>query len=77
MKRNGYNRGAVNEEDKKMAGRTNCETCANFVYDDELETYCCDVNLDEDEMEKYMSGTTDFCHYFTLYDEYKVVRKQT
>ena len=29
---------------------TNCETCANFYYDDETEEYTCDVSLDEDEM---------------------------
>ena len=31
----------------KAAG---CDYCANYVYDDETDTYYCDVNLDEDEM---------------------------
>lgn len=53
-----------------------CEQCAYYDYDEEYDEYYCSVNLDEDEMEKYMSGNTDSCHYFTLYDEYKVVRKQ-
>jgi hypothetical protein len=53
-----------------------CEQCAYYDYDEEFDEYYCSVNLDEDEMEKYMSGNTDSCHYFTLYDEYKVVRKQ-
>ena len=42
-----------------------------------ISTFAQSLNLmPEDEMEKYMSGNTDSCHYFTLYDEYKVVRKQ-
>ena len=28
------------------------------------------------EMEKYMSGNMDSCHYYSAYDEYKIVRKQ-
>ena len=26
-----------------------CDTCANFMYDEELEEYICDVNMDEDD----------------------------
>ena len=55
---------------------TSCETCANYVYDEFCDCYFCTVNLDEDEMEKYVSGHMDFCRYFTPYDEYKVVQKQ-
>ena len=55
---------------------SNCETCMNYEYDEEYEYYVCVKNLDEDEMEKYMSGNTDSCHYFTLYNEYKIVEKQ-
>ena len=29
---------------------SNCESCVNYVYDDEMECYCCDMNLDEDDM---------------------------
>ena len=28
---------------------TSCDYCANYVYDEESESYYCDVNLDEDE----------------------------
>lgn len=27
---------------------TSCDYCANYVYDEESESYYCDVNLDED-----------------------------
>lgn len=55
---------------------SNCESCANYVYDDEMEYYCCDMNLDEDEMYRFLTGTCDSCPYYQIYDEYKIVRKQ-
>lgn len=53
-----------------------CEHCANYVYDEEMDYYYCQINLDEDEMARFMQQKTDNCHYFQLYDEYKIVRKQ-
>ncbi len=29
---------------------TSCESCGNFVYDEDYECYTCEVDLDEDEM---------------------------
>lgn len=54
----------------------NCEYCANFIYDDEDECYICDINLDEDDMVRFLKGDTRSCPYFRDGDEYKVVRKQ-
>ena len=34
---------------------SNCESCVNYVYDDEMECYCCDMNLDEDDMVKFLT----------------------
>ena len=51
-----------------------CEFCANFVSDDEFGDYC-NINLDEDEMARFLTRSTDTCHYFQLYDEYKIVKK--
>ncbi len=59
-----------------MNNRTNCECCSNYVFDEECEYYICEVNLDEDEMVKFMKNTFDQCPYFQLDDEYKVVRRQ-
>ena len=56
---------------------TQCENCSNYYYDDELQEYCCDVNLDEDEMEKFLTDSFNGgCPYYRLEDEYKTVRKQ-
>lgn len=55
---------------------TNCECCNNYIYDDYDDCYVCDVNLDEDEMYKFMSGSFDSCPYYQSNDEYEIVRKQ-
>ena len=59
-----------------MAGRTSCEMCANYTYDEDWDCYVCDINLDEDEMVRFMSDTYYNCPYFRNGDEYMVVRKQ-
>ena len=56
---------------------TSCDYCANYVYDEESESYYCDVNLDEDEMEKFLTDSFQGgCPYYRLEDEYRTVRKQ-
>ena len=55
---------------------TNCESCANYVYDAEYDEYYCDCRLDEDEMARFMTNTLKDCPYFQDGDEYKIVRKQ-
>lgn len=56
--------------------KTNCETCVNYYYDDETEEYCCDINLDEDEMVRFLTSSNYQCPYYRLYDEYGIVKKQ-
>ena len=62
-----------------MAGKNNtagCEYCSNYVYDDELEAYVCDVNMDEDDYVRIMSERYFQCPYYRNGDDYAVVRKQ-
>lgn len=47
-----------------------------FEYDDEYECYVCGMNLDEDEMYRFMQNTFDNCPYYKFGDEYTIVRKQ-
>lgn len=54
----------------------NCENCAYYGYDEEYECYVCRINLDEDELYRFLQGGSFDCPYFDPYDEYKVVRKQ-
>ena len=53
-----------------------CETCRNYVYDEDYEYYVCDMDLDEDEMYRFLSGSRDSCPYYQLDNEYLIVRKQ-
>ena len=53
-----------------------CEQCKNFVFDDEEECFICDVNLDEDDMMRFLSSKYKKCPYFQNGDDYAIVRKQ-
>ena len=59
---------------KKSA--TSCDYCANYVYDEDSESYYCDINLDEDEYYRFISSEYRECPYYRCGDEYKVVRHQ-
>lgn len=52
-----------------------CDNCEHYIEDEDGEMYC-DVNLDEDEEEKFRMSGTKSCPYFKFYDEYKSVQKQ-
>ncbi len=53
-----------------------CEECNNYMYDDEEECYVCDMNLDEDDMYKFLTGNNKDCPYYQSDNEYEVVRHQ-
>ena len=42
-----------------MAEQGNCDTCVNFVYDEDYEYYVCDMDLDEDDMVRFLTGNTN------------------
>ncbi|MBE6638128.1 MAG: hypothetical protein E7616_01540 [Ruminococcaceae bacterium] len=60
----------------KKETQANCETCEFYRYDEELDLYVCDMNLDEDEMADYLVKGSARCVYYRFYDEYKTVQKQ-
>ena len=62
------------KKDKKTVVR--CECCGNYVYDEENEYYVCEVDLDEDDMVRFLKGDARACPYYQSDDEYKIVRKQ-
>lgn len=59
-----------------MAEGYQCDTCNNLVYDDELEEYVCDMDMDEDDYARLMSSQHATCPYYQNGDEYRVVRHQ-
>ena len=49
-----------------MSDAVNCEYCVNYSYDDDYECYTCEINLDEDEMVKFITGNFNQCPYFKM-----------
>lgn len=54
----------------------NCDTCNHYIYDEEYEYYYCDMDLDEDDMARFLMGNMSACSFYQSDDEYKIVRKQ-
>ena len=59
---------------KKTTG--SCESCTYYAYDEDYECYICEMDLDEDELVRFLSDTHYDCPYSRNGDEYLVVRKQ-
>ena len=53
-----------------------CDLCAYYWIDEEDGTGECQVNLDEDEMYRFVQGSFQDCPYYQFGDEYRIVRKQ-
>ncbi len=53
-----------------------CEDCVQYIYDDEAECRVCFADLDEDEMFRFFSGTSECPSYRRDDGEYSVVKKQ-
>ena len=54
----------------------NCEEGVNYEYDDETESYYCTMDLDEDEMERFLRSANDACPFYRPGDDYKTARRQ-
>lgn len=64
----------MNQATKKVEG--NCESCVFYDYDEDFDSYVCTMNLDQDELGRFLAGQTRACPYYRFYDEYKSVQKQ-
>lgn len=56
--------------------KSSCESCMYYEYDEEYECFVCQMDLDEDEMARFMTDTYYDCPYYRFGDEYSIVRKQ-
>ena len=56
--------------------QSSCESCEFYDYDEFYESYSCRVNLDQDDLIRFISGDSASCPYYRYYDEYKSVQKQ-
>ena len=50
-----------------------CESCVFYLYDEEYDDYVCDMDLDEDEMARFLAGS---CPSWRPGDDYLTARKQ-
>lgn len=64
------------KQQEKKTTASNCESCVFYDYDEDYDCYSCQMNLDEDEMARFLSGNSQYCPYYRFYDEYKSVQKQ-
>lgn len=55
---------------------TSCDYCAYNEYDEYDDMYYCSVNMDEDDMARFMQSNHRDCPYFRSGDEYRVVKHQ-
>ena len=62
--------------ERRMTMQTNCDFCAYNEYDEEDECYYCSVNMDEDDMARFIQSSYKNCLYYKSADEYQVVRHQ-
>ena len=60
----------------KKSQASSCETCSNYVSDEDYGYYVCEASLDEDEMAAFLGDRKFQCPYYHINDEYLIVRKQ-
>lgn len=60
----------------KKQFQINCDDCNNFVFDEELDEYVCDVNMDEDDYARLVASSYKSCPYYQSNNEYKIVKHQ-
>lgn len=58
------------------SGAASCDTCINYVYDEDYEDYFCEANMDEDDYGRLMSDGHFDCPFYQLDNEYLIVRHQ-
>lgn len=72
----GVTEGKGEDAVEKKGRHTCCETCGNYVYDEDYGYYVCEASLDEDEMAAFLGDRHFECSYYVTDDEYQIVRKQ-
>ena len=53
-----------------------CESCVFYSYDEDYDDYICEMDLDEDEMVRFLSNQSSQCPYWRPGGEYLTARKQ-
>ena len=53
-----------------------CEDCVHLDYDPEEDCDYCNMDLDEDEMERFLRGANGDCPFYRRGDDYETARRQ-
>lgn len=53
-----------------------CDECVHYDYDDETDTWFCTMDLDEDEMERFLRRAGGACSFYRRGDDYTTARRQ-
>lgn len=53
-----------------------CDDCVHFDYDEEMDSYYCNMDLDEDEMERFLRGRKQACPFYRRGGDYDLAHKQ-
>ena len=53
-----------------------CDTCWYYDYDEEYEEYYCMMDMDEDEVYRYLVAKQSRCPFYRQGDDYTLARKQ-
>lgn len=53
-----------------------CDSCVNYVYDEEEDWEYCAVDMDEDDYVRLVTSPRKVCPFYRNDDEYAVVRHQ-
>ena len=48
-----------------------CESCVWYSYDEEYDDFVCEMDLDEDEMARFLSSQAGDCPYWRPGDDYR------
>lgn len=54
----------------------NCDTCVFYDLIDDDGTYGCTMDLDEDEMERFLRSDFRACPFYRRGDDYSTARRQ-
>ena len=50
-----------------------CDTCSNYQYDEDYECYVCMVDLDEDDMSRFLRGGSFACSFYQRDDRIALI----
>lgn len=54
-----------------------CDMCSNFSYDEDLDEWCCEADMDEDDMAMLWNHPHAHCPFWHSADEYRTVKHQS